>query len=265
MTGHFLPLHHAAWLGTHANRTGFAMMMGAMGFRATRELVELCHIDRDKHVLDVGCGPGLTACYLAKEVGCRVVGLDIREKMITWSNERARREGIEDRVEFRIADAQNPPFEDAFFDAVIGESVTAFLEDKQRGINEYVRVTKPGGYVGLNEMTWMKALPPRELVEYYLRTTGNRPETSDRWEELLEGSGLRDVVVRTYRMSVLGQYMDGFRRFDFQDRWRTRVRFLSLAFTSPAFWRFAKGAVPSASVVRGIFEYLGYGIYVGRK
>ena len=76
------------------------------GLTATRELIELCHIDEGKYVLDVGCGVGLTPCYIAKRYGCRVVGVDISEKMIDRSNERAKREGVEDRVEFRVADAQ---------------------------------------------------------------------------------------------------------------------------------------------------------------
>jgi len=243
----------------------FGATKHAGGLRATRELIELCHIDEGKYVLDVGCGVGMTPCYLAKRLGCRVVGVDIREKMIEGAKERARREGVEDKVEFRVADVQDLPFEDGLFDAVIGESIIALVEDRQRAVNECARVTKPGGYVGLNEMTWMKAGPPRELVEYYFRTTGTKPETADDWAALLEGSGLRDLVVRTYKMSVLTEYIDGLRRFSLKDLLRTWYRFLSLSITSPAFRRFAKEAVPSASVVRAIFEYLGYGLYVGRK
>ncbi len=235
------------------------------GSKATRELIELCHIDESKYVLDVGCGVGMTPCYIAKRLGCRVVGVDIRESMIDRANERAQRQSVEHRVEFRVVDAQNLPFEDALFDVVIGESITAFLEDKQRGVSEYVRVTKLGGYVGLNEATWLKAPPPTGLVDYYFRTTGTKPETSDGWEELLEGSGLADRVVRTYRMKVLSEYIDGLRRFGFRDLLSTGHRFLSLAITSPAFRRFAKGTLPTATIIRGIFEYLGYGIYVGRK
>jgi len=243
----------------------FGATKHAGGLRATRELIELCHIDRGKYVLDVGCGVGMTPCYIARKYRCRMVGVDIREKMTDRANERARRAGIENRVEFRAADVQDLPFEDDLFDAVIGESIIAFVEDKQRAVNECARVTKPGGYVGLNEATWMKASPPTELVEYYFRTTGTKPETSDGWVEFLVGSGLKDVVVRTYKMSVLTEYIDGIRRFSLKELLRTGHRFLSLSITSPAFRRFAKEAVPSATIVKAIFEYLGYGLYVGKK
>ena len=87
------------------------------------------------------------------------------------------------------ADANDLPFEDGILDVVIAESVTVFLEDKQRGVSEFARVTKPEGYVGLNEATWIKTPPPKKLVEYMSRAFGAKTEflTSDGWEELLEG------------------------------------------------------------------------------
>lgn len=158
----------------------------AGGIKSTRELIELCHIDKTKHILDVGCGVGTTPCHIAKTYGSRIVGVDISKKMVKWANQRAKREGVEDRVEFMVADAQNLPLKDNPFDIVIGESITAFLEDKQRGVTEYVRVTKPAGYVGLNEMVWTKTQPPTELVEYYTRTTGAKPETPKWLERIVD-------------------------------------------------------------------------------
>jgi len=142
------------------------------GVEATEALVELCHIGPGSYVLDVGCGVGVTPCYLAKRVGCRVVGVDISEKMLERSRERARREGVAGLVELRVADAQELPFEGGLFDAVITESVTAFPEDKQGAVNEYARVTKPGGYVGLNETAWLKVPPPPEVVAWAAQDVG---------------------------------------------------------------------------------------------
>ena len=234
------------------------------GLKATKELIELCHIDKSKYVLDVGCGVGKTPCYIAKRYGCRLVGVDIRQRMIDWSNERAKREGVEDRVEFRVADAQNLPFEDDLFDVVIGESITAFVEDKQRAVNEYTRVTKPGGYVGLNESTWIKTPPPTELVELLASDLSGKAETltSDGWAGLLEGSGLRDIVVRTYETKGLSESINLIRRYGLRDLLRIWYRSLSLYIRSPGYRRFAKEA---GSMPKNLLEYLGYGIYVGRK
>jgi ubiquinone/menaquinone biosynthesis C-methylase UbiE len=108
--------------------------MGGLG--ATKELIEVCHIDKNSYVLEVGCGAGLTAYYMAKEYGCKLIAIDISEEMIKRAEERAKRKGVEGKVEFKVADAQALPFEDDLFDAVIGESVNAFIENIQKAINE---------------------------------------------------------------------------------------------------------------------------------
>jgi ubiquinone/menaquinone biosynthesis C-methylase UbiE len=134
------------------------------GLEATENLAQLCQIHKDSLVLDVGCGVGMTPCYLAKKVGCRVIGVDIKEKMIEQSKKRAYHRKVTDRVEFKVADAQDLPFNDGMFNAVITESVTAFPADKQKAVNEYARVTKSGGFVGLNESVWLKLPPPPEGI-----------------------------------------------------------------------------------------------------
>ena len=75
------------------------------GQAATEQVVELCRIDASKYVLDVGCGVGITPCNIAKSHGCKVLGVDLRESMVARAEDRARREGVEDRVAFRGADA----------------------------------------------------------------------------------------------------------------------------------------------------------------
>ena len=97
---------------------------------ATDKMVKLCQIDSKSYVLYVGCGVGVTPCYLAKKYGCRVVGVDVLKKMVERSKERGIKMNVSDRVEFRVADAQHLPFEDGTFDAVITESATSFPEDK---------------------------------------------------------------------------------------------------------------------------------------
>jgi len=140
------------------------------GVEATDELAALCQIDKDKQILEVGCGTGGTGCHLIKRYGCQVTGVDISDKMIEWARKRAQRKSIEPQVQFRTVDAQELPFEDNLFDAVMCESVTVFPKDNQRAVNDYIRVTKAGGYIGMNEGTWIKPSVPPELIDYIYRT-----------------------------------------------------------------------------------------------
>ncbi len=248
-----------------AAEVGLTKHLGGVG--ATEELIELCHIGEGEYVLDVGCGAGVTPCFIAKRYGCRVVGVDISEGMVERSKERAQREGVADRVEFRVADAQDLPFEDDLFDAVITESVTAFPEDKQRAVNEYARVTKPGGYVGLNESAWLKVPPPPEVVAWASQDVGAnvKPLTSDGWVELLEGAGLREIVVRIYEINTQNEARGILRRYGCGGMLRVLCRMLSLYARSPAYRRFVKGAREGGVTPENLDEYFGYGVYVGRK
>jgi SAM-dependent methyltransferase len=248
-----------------AAEVGLTKHLGGVG--ATEELVELCHIGEGSYVLDVGCGVGMTPCFIARRYGCRVAGVDISEAMVERSRERARREGVTDRVEFKAADAQDLPFEDDLFDAVITESVTAFPEDKQRAVNEYVRVTKPGGYVGLNESAWLKVPPPPEVVAWASQDLGGnvQPLTSDGWEGLLEGAGLREIVARTYEINARDETRGILRRYGCGGMAGIFGRILSLYVRSPAYRKFVREVREVGVTPENLDEYFGYGLYVGRK
>jgi len=248
-----------------AAKVGLTKQLGGVG--ATEELIELCHIGEGKYVLDVGCGAGVTPCLIAKRYGATAVGVDINKGMIERSEERAKRERVTDRVEFRVADAQDLPFDDNSFDAVITESVTAFPEDKQKAVNEYVRVTKPGGYVGLNESTWLKVPPPPELVAWASQDLGANvtPLTSSQWLGLLETAGLRETAVRIYEINVQDEGRGILRRYGCGGMLGVLLRMLSLYARSPAYRRFVRGVRKDGVTPDNLDEYFGYGLYVGRK
>jgi arsenite methyltransferase len=237
------------------------------GHESTEELAGLCHIGEGAYVLDVGCGVGETPCFLAKRYGCRVVGVDIRARMVERSEERARREGVAKQVEFRVADAQDLPFEDDLFDAVITESVTSFPEDQQRAVNEYARVTRPGGHVGLAESTWLRVPPPPELVAWASQDVGAsvQPLTSDEWVGLLENAGLVDIAVRIHPVEAKKETQLLLQRYGYGGMIRNMLRALAMYVRNPAYRRFVKGVREEGIIPENLNEYFGYGLYVGRK
>ena len=174
------------------------------GFAATGELLSLCHIEDAQEVLNAGCGIGVASTYIARKYDCRVVGVDISEKMIEWSRRRAKEDRGEDRVEFQTADVLELPFEADRFDIVICESVLGFVEDKQRAIRELVRVTRSGLYVGLNETVWTRE-PSPELIARIRYAVGTFIPSAELWQALWEESGLRDRVVRIRQIDPAGK------------------------------------------------------------
>ena len=238
---------------------GFRRHFHLGGLQATQELLAHCPLDASTYVLDVGCASGKTACYIAKEVGCRVVGVDLLPRMVERAVECAVREGVQDRVSFRVADAQDLPFEDNAFDLVLGEFITGLLEDKPRALAGYVRVVRPGGCVALNEATWIKTPPPSELVEYLAGVFGVQGEIlpAAGWVQLLQGAGLREVESTVHEAGALSNSWE-----DLKDVLRVGHRVLVQYLRSVTFRRFIK---ESLSVPKNLLEYFGYGMYVGNK
>jgi arsenite methyltransferase len=235
--------------------------------KATEELAQLCHIGKNSYVLDVGCGVGATPCFLAKKFGCRVVGVDILARMVARSRERAAREKVVDRVEFKVADAQNLPFEDELFDTVITESVTSFPEDKQRAVNEYVRVTKPEGYIGLNESAWLKVPPPPEMVAWVEQDVGAtvRPLTPGAWTKLLETAGLKDIIAKIDTIKPQDETKGILQRYGIGGMLGVMARTLLLYAKSPAYRKFVKAVRATGIIPENLEEYFGYGLFVGKK
>lgn len=232
------------------------------GLKATDELVELCHVTGDKCVLDVGCGVGISACYLAKKIGCRIVGLDIAASMIRKARERAVRNRVEGRVTFKVADARALPFEDDTFDAVLVESVTQFPTDKQSAVNGYVRVAKPGGFIGLNEATWL-ATPPEDVAKNFRASTRATHLTVEGWKELLVNAGLAGVIARSYAVNPRSESINQGKLVGFGHLLKVAFRTLALYMRDPDFKRFIRET--TEGIPRNLSEYLGYGLYVGQK
>jgi ubiquinone/menaquinone biosynthesis C-methylase UbiE len=191
-----------------------------------------------------------------------VVGVDLLEKMIEQSRARAKAEGVQDRVEFRVADARRLPFEDNLFDAVIMESLNVFFEDKRQGMSEYIRVAKPRGYVGMTEMTWLKP-PLPEHEELFMRTAHAEALEADGWTALLEGSGLQEVVGSAYPIDIP---LESRGRFERYGTWKIVRVMPRMVFT---FLKNRKGRAYLKEVTGGLSRDLltvrGYGVYAGRK
>jgi ubiquinone/menaquinone biosynthesis C-methylase UbiE len=97
-------------------------------------------------VLDVACGTGNTAIPLAQR-GCIVTGVDIAPNLLVQARERAAAEGLS--IQFDEGDAEQLPYPDASFDAVVTMFGAMFAPRPELVASELARVLKPGGLLAM--------------------------------------------------------------------------------------------------------------------
>ncbi len=150
----------------------------AAGFLAmVRSLMEEVRLRPGETVLDVGCGTGFLDRWLAHSTGQanRITGVDINSYQLREAKAIARKEGLEEVIDFRTESAEALPFADSSFDVTM--SVTVMEEvDADKMLAEMVRVTKPGGRVAvavraLDMSRWIN-LPLRAELKAKLESPG---------------------------------------------------------------------------------------------
>ena len=118
-------------------------------------LVQFASIAPNQHVLDVGCGTGVVAVTAARR-GARVNAIDLTPLLLERARENARIAEVD--VRFQEGDAEQLPFADAEFDAVLSQFAHIFAPRPEVAIGEMLRVLKPGGTIAFS--TW----PPDHIV-----------------------------------------------------------------------------------------------------
>lgn len=117
---------------------------------AAQELVDACAISAGQDVLDVAAGNGNVAVLAARE-GAAVVGSDLTPAMVELGRMRTETEGLD--VEWRVADAEELPFEDESFDCVASVFGAMFGPRPDLVARELFRVVRPGNTVGMANWT----------------------------------------------------------------------------------------------------------------
>ena len=131
-------------------------------------LVERAQLAPAASVLDVAAGRGAVLYPAAKRVGPRgrVIGIDLSSAMVRETTAEIRNAGHQN-VELQLMDAEELRFPDAVFDWVLCGFGLWFFPHPQRALQEFLRVLKPGGHLGLT--TWAKDSPIQTLYQDALR------------------------------------------------------------------------------------------------
>jgi SAM-dependent methyltransferase len=148
----------------------FAMVANLVVLVSER-LAEALQIVPGDRVLDVACGSGNGALAAARRAWGNTVGADFVPALLERGRERAAAERLE--IEFIEADAQNLPFGEGEFDVTMSTFGAMFAPDQEKAAAELLRVTKPGGRIGM--ANWCPDGGLQDFFAVIVKHTGGPP------------------------------------------------------------------------------------------
>jgi tocopherol O-methyltransferase len=114
--------------------------------RMLEVMADAAGIQPGMRALDAGCGVGGASRWLARDRGCRVVGITLVPEQVSEAQRLAKQQGLpQEQVRFLVADYTATPFRDGEFDAVWALESSCYAEPKEAFLREAWRVLKPGG------------------------------------------------------------------------------------------------------------------------
>jgi ubiquinone/menaquinone biosynthesis C-methylase UbiE len=117
-----------------------------------RLLAKKLNIKKTDKVLDAGCGRGTTTCYLAKEYGCNITGIDIVDFELRMAQKKAKKLDLK-KIQFLSRDYSKTRFSDNYFDKVFTLETLVHSPDLYKTLKEFHRILKTGGRLALFEYT----------------------------------------------------------------------------------------------------------------
>jgi ubiquinone/menaquinone biosynthesis C-methylase UbiE len=130
------------------------------GKESTIEIANLAQIQSHHKVLDVGCGLGGSARYIADEHGCSVTGIDLTDEYIDVANKLTEFVHLTDKVSFKQGSALELPFPSESFDIAWTEHTQMNIADKGQFYGELGRVLKPNGRLVFHDIFFGTASTP---------------------------------------------------------------------------------------------------------
>lgn len=134
------------------------------GLALTRRLVTATGLQPNERVLDIASGIGTTSLIAASEFGAQADGVDLSEANVKTARAGVVQRGLAGRVEFHHGDAEALPLRDATYDVVLCECALCTFPDKPTAVAEMARVLRPGGRVGLTDVTADQSNLPEALT-----------------------------------------------------------------------------------------------------
>jgi demethylmenaquinone methyltransferase / 2-methoxy-6-polyprenyl-1,4-benzoquinol methylase len=135
--------------------------------RWRKKAIKLLAESKPRLILDVATGTGDFAIETLRLKPDQVIGVDISEGMLEVGRKKMKDRGFDDKIDLRLGDSENLPFEENKFDAVIVAFGVRNFENLEKGLVEMKRVLKPGGRMVVLEFSKPGSFPFKQIYNFY--------------------------------------------------------------------------------------------------
>ena len=118
------------------------------------------------HILDIACGPGMQTIELARISGGTITAVDTHQPFLDVLQHSAVEAGVADRLTVQPGSMFDLQFPEGSFDLLWSEGAIYIIGFEQ-GLRQWRKLLKPGGYIAVTELSWIKADPPAEIVSFW--------------------------------------------------------------------------------------------------
>lgn len=125
------------------------------------------NLSSKSQIADIGCGTGGQTVKLAQYVQGNIMGIDIFPRFIDKLNHNAKNLNLQSRVKGVVGSMDNLPFQDEELDLIWSEGAIYNI-GFERGINEWRKFLKTGGYIAVSEATWFTNERPDEINKFWM-------------------------------------------------------------------------------------------------
>jgi len=124
------------------------------------------NLTSESRITDIGCGTGGQTLVMARHVSGQITGIDLFPAFIDIFNNNANKLNLQDRINGIVASMDNLPFQNEELDLIWSEGAIYNIGFK-RGLNEWHKFLKTGGYIAVSEASWFTEKRPAEIDKFW--------------------------------------------------------------------------------------------------
>jgi len=162
---------------------------------ATTHFMAQLNLTTQQHILDIGCGLGGPARFVAHEFGCQVSGIDLSQEYVDTGNQLCQWVGLQDNISLTQGSALDLPFTASSFDAAYMMHVGMNIDDKSALFEQVSTALRSGSLFGIYDVMRNRAGELAYPVPWATDSSMNKLASSDQYIEALQQSGFEIISV----------------------------------------------------------------------